>query len=225
MAITTSATALARSVPVPSAIPTSAAASAGASFRPSPTIATRPPRARSSAIFAALPSGRIEAKTWSAGMPTSLADRQGGRRLVAGQEVDLGAELADLVDGLPGVRLDRVGQGDGADGPAVDGHAEHGPGLALPGSGRRLERGEVDPGLGQEPRRPDQDLRAVDPGRDPRASDGPEPFDRFRPSMTRQGAGQRVLAAGLGGGGEAEQLDPGRIPRRRRRPPRSAGPR
>ena len=68
---TMSADSIATSVPAPMAIPTSADTSAGASFTPSPTIATVKPRRFTSAIFAAFWSGSTSAK-YSV-MPSSVA--------------------------------------------------------------------------------------------------------------------------------------------------------
>ncbi len=62
---------IATSVPVAMAIPMFAAASAGASLIPSPTIATRTPPFWNSATIAALPSGRTSART--SGIPSSRA--------------------------------------------------------------------------------------------------------------------------------------------------------
>jgi hypothetical protein len=66
-----SAVPIATSVPDPRASPRSAAASAGPSLTPSPTIATRCPRARRPAMTSAFPAGRVPAMTSS--MPTTAA--------------------------------------------------------------------------------------------------------------------------------------------------------
>src|SRR2546429_233444 len=68
---TMSADSIATSVPAPIAIPTSAWTRAGASFTPSPTIATRCPSFCSRSIVAALSPGRTSAKTVS--MPSCPA--------------------------------------------------------------------------------------------------------------------------------------------------------
>ena len=62
---------MATSVPAPMAMPTSARARAGASFTPSPTIATDRPRSCSSATARSLSSGSTSANTSS--MPRSAA--------------------------------------------------------------------------------------------------------------------------------------------------------
>ncbi|SCU55181.1 Uncharacterised protein [Staphylococcus aureus] len=69
--IVISAASMATSVPVPMAIPISALTNAGASFTPSPTIATFLPCCCSFAICAAFSSGKISAITVS--MPTCFA--------------------------------------------------------------------------------------------------------------------------------------------------------
>jgi hypothetical protein len=66
-----SAAQIATSVPAPTAMPRSAAASAGPSFTPSPTMAIRCPRACKSLMMAALAAGRIPAITSST--PTAAA--------------------------------------------------------------------------------------------------------------------------------------------------------
>ena len=60
-----SAASIAISVPVPSAMPTSACASAGASLIPSPTMATVFPSDWSRRIRSAFPAGRTPARTFS----------------------------------------------------------------------------------------------------------------------------------------------------------------
>ena len=63
----------AASTPPPMAMPTSATASALASFTPSPTMATRRPAACSCCTSAALLPGFTSAYTLAAGMPTARA--------------------------------------------------------------------------------------------------------------------------------------------------------
>jgi hypothetical protein len=70
---------IAMSVPVPMAIPTSAAASAGASLIPSPTMATTRPSLQSLSTSFALSSGRTSAKTFS--IPACFAMKSAVRRL------------------------------------------------------------------------------------------------------------------------------------------------
>ena len=61
----TSLVAMATSEPVPTAQPTSAAARAGASFTPSPTITTRCPWRCMSRSASSLPAGLSALSTWS----------------------------------------------------------------------------------------------------------------------------------------------------------------
>ena len=70
---TTSAASMATSVPEPTAIPTSAAASAGASLMPSPTKAILAPASRSSCTLASLPAGFTPATTYLRSMPAWAA--------------------------------------------------------------------------------------------------------------------------------------------------------
>ena len=71
-AITTSADSIAIFVPVPTAIPISAAVKAGASLIPSPTIATRCVFLRS-ITACAFPSGKTSAITFSGSMSSCFA--------------------------------------------------------------------------------------------------------------------------------------------------------
>ena len=66
---------MAASVPVPIAIPISAVASATESFTPSPTMATRRPRACSALMASAFCAGSTPAITSEAAIPTSAATR------------------------------------------------------------------------------------------------------------------------------------------------------
>lgn len=70
---TTPAASPATAVPPPMATPTSAQASAGASFTPSPTMATRRPSARRLRTNSAFCSGRTPARASSAAMPAAAA--------------------------------------------------------------------------------------------------------------------------------------------------------
>mmetsp|Transcript_49501 Transcript_49501/g.129139 ORF Transcript_49501/g.129139 Transcript_49501/m.129139 type:complete len:470 (-) Transcript_49501:1599-3008(-) len=64
---------MATSVPVPTAMPTSAMASAGASLTPSPTKAILAPRSRNSCTLANLPAGLTPATTCATSTPASAA--------------------------------------------------------------------------------------------------------------------------------------------------------
>ena len=109
---------IATSVPVPMAMPTSAAASAGASLMPSPAIATRRPSACSRATSSALSCGRTSPCTSS--MPSCRATASRGRPAVARGHHDAqpGACSASIASAAR--VLDRIGHGDQADARAVE---------------------------------------------------------------------------------------------------------
>ena len=88
----TPALSIARSAPDPIAMPTSAAASAGASLTPSPAIATTPPSRLSLSIASPLRSGRnIRLDISDA---ETARDRLGGGAIVAGEHDDANARRA-----------------------------------------------------------------------------------------------------------------------------------
>ena len=89
-------------VPVFMATPTSACASAGASFVPSPVIATRRPPACCSRISFSFASGVASARKSST--PGLGRDRRGGERVVAGDHHRLDAHRAQLGEPLAGCR-------------------------------------------------------------------------------------------------------------------------
>ena len=115
-----SAASIATSVPVPMAMPTSACASAGASLMPSPTIAdTLASPAGALRPASALSSGSTSARTRS--MPTCAAMASAVRRLspvsiTTSSPIRCSSSIASFELGL-----DRVGHGDDAGEPAVDG--------------------------------------------------------------------------------------------------------
>ena len=94
-------------------------ASAGASFTPSPAIATILPCFWSSLTFAALSSGMTSAKTWS--IPSCSATALGRRLVIAGHHNDLDPLPMQFVDRGLGRRLDGVGHADQAGRSSVDG--------------------------------------------------------------------------------------------------------
>ena len=125
---------IATSAPVPMAMPTSAAASAGASLTPSPAIATLAPPALQLLDQLVLALGRhvgadfVDARASSA---TAFAVRS-----LSPVAMTISQALrVQRADRLGGRRLDRIGDRDDADQPAVDGD-EHG-GLALGAQRRR----------------------------------------------------------------------------------------
>lgn len=95
------------------AIPMSARARAGASWVSSPTMATRWPASRSSAIASCLSSGSPSAPHSS--VPCSCRDR-GGHRMVPGERHDLADTVgAEGVDDFPYLRTDLVAQAEQSD--------------------------------------------------------------------------------------------------------------
>ena len=100
-------------VPAFMATPTSACASAGASFVPSPVIATIRPFACSSLIRAIFASGVASARKSST--PASSRDHGGGDAVVAGDHHRADAHLAQLVEALAHAALDDVLQVDDAE--------------------------------------------------------------------------------------------------------------
>ncbi len=119
----TPALSIATSVPVPMAMPTSAAARAGASFTPSPAMATTRPSSRSRRISACLSAGSTSATT--SAMSSLPGDRLGRGAVVAGQHDDAQPEGAQATQRLRRRRLDRVGDGDHPGGAAFDRQIQH----------------------------------------------------------------------------------------------------
>ena len=182
-----SAASMATSAPVPIAMPTSAAASAGASLMPSPTIATMRPSACSRATAAALSAGRTSARTRSAGMPTCARDRPRPSAAVAGHEPDIEALACSSATASAALRLERVGRrGDSrADGPSAATQAgvspARRPGRRRPGARRRRRRARA---AGERSRR--GPVRPVDRGLD---------ADARRSPRSRRRAGTRARLA------------------------------
>ena len=104
---------LAAWVPVFIATPTSAWASAGASFVPSPVMATRLPPSCSRRMSAILSSGVASARKSST--PASCGDRRRGERVVARDHHGADAHRPQLVEALGHARLDGVLQADDAE--------------------------------------------------------------------------------------------------------------
>ena len=92
----TPALSIATSVPVPMAMPTSAAARAGASLMPSPAIATTRPSLCSRFTTALFCSGSTSASTSS--MPSCRATASAVRAVVAGEHDDAHALRAQRRD-------------------------------------------------------------------------------------------------------------------------------
>ena len=101
-----SADSTATSVPAPIAMPMSAATSAGASFTPSPTIATVRPPSWKPCTAAALSAGRTCAATSS--IPSRWATAVGDCLRVAGDHRHAHTEPMELGDRLRGLGSDLV---------------------------------------------------------------------------------------------------------------------
>ena len=114
---------MATSVPVPIAMPTSAAASAGASLMPSPAIATTPPFRLEPRTTSALRSGQhlgVDAL-----MPSLRADGLGRVAVVAGQHHEVDALGPKVADRLAARFLPGVGHGQDGVGLAIDREEDH----------------------------------------------------------------------------------------------------
>ena len=156
----TPALSIATSVPPPMAMPTSAAASAGASLTPSPTMATRRPSPRSRCTTSLLRSGSTPASISS--MPSVLRHRARGGQIVAGQHHDAQAVAAQRRKRGLRRRLDRIGDRDDAGGAAVDRDIDRG-GAVLPrGLGGAVERLRRDVQFSHQHRIAERDRLAVD---------------------------------------------------------------
>ena len=159
-----SAASMATSVPVPMARPTSAAASAGASLIPSPTIATVRPSACRRRTSPAFCSGSTSASTR---LDADLA-RRSRRRSGALSPVSMTTSSAQAAQSAPigggRVLLDGVGDGEGPGRLAVDGGEHRGLALPRPAGRGRIQGAGADSGGGQQPGAADQDRAAVDGG-------------------------------------------------------------
>ena len=99
---------MATSLPPPMAMPTSAAASAGASLMPSPTIATVLPAVLSWPTWAALSAGSTSASTLS--MPSALGRHLRRAAVVAGEHHGGDAARLELRHAGRGTGFDRVAE-------------------------------------------------------------------------------------------------------------------
>jgi hypothetical protein len=118
----TPALSIATSVPVPIAMPTSAAASAGASLIPSPAIATTRPSARRRSTTSCFCAGMT-----SASKASSLelrGHRLRGAAAVARQHDHANAFVAQRLERFLRGGLDRIGDAQESRWPAVDGDEE-----------------------------------------------------------------------------------------------------
>ena len=177
---------------------------------PSPTMATVAPCSRSDRIAAALPSGRTSARTWSAGMP-DLRPRP-PRRCARRSPVSIQTSRPSAASCSTAARdSGRMRVGDARSAPtqdAVGGRRTSGvaPAAAIVvGRARSPSAGVVSAGCRRTRARPS--TRRRDPGTGDRlerwSAVGSDPAARGRP---RRSPRQRVLAAGLGGGRQPQQL-------------------
>ena len=158
-------------------------------------------------------------------------DGRGGLATVAGQHDHAQAEIVQTADGVGGARLDRVGDGDQAGRPAVDGHVDRG--LAGGGQhGGRLgavasrlaatvaRRRRRVPAAGvMKPLVAGEHLVAGDHGSHAVAGNGLEigrvgQLETALGGGPHDGRGERVLRAAFGGRGQAQEL----VGRDRRQP-------
>ena len=194
---------MATSVPVPMAMPTSAWASAGASLMPSPTMATRRPsglqRRDLGGLLLRQHLGEHRVDADLAAIASAVAS------VVAGEHDHVEAELPEAAHRRRGARLDRVGDGDRPDRLVV--HQDRDDVLPWPASPAARVAGVAGEPLvaghdarGRPPRRGCRGRRsASNPGRrrdfDAALAGGRQDRDR-----------ERVLAAALGAGHEAQEL-------------------
>src|SRR5204863_237935 len=149
---TMSADSIATSVPAPTAMPTSAWVSAGASFTPSPVIATVSPRACTSLILVAFWSGRTSAKNSSRSSSratqraTAEASREAQQPLLApsAERNHVGHAEAALGERARLVEDDRVERSGALEGRAISDQEA---------VGRRQRRGHLDDQRHGEPQR------------------------------------------------------------------------
>ena len=221
---------MATSAPVPIATPRSAAASAGASLMPSPTIATTLPRACSSSTTPALSPGSTWARTRSGGIPTCAATARAVARWSpvtsqASMPAASRARTASADSGLTGsaiaIRPDRR---------AVDGHEDRRPpdgGLGLarrpssaPRSMPRSARKRALPTSTEPP----VDRRPAPP---PAVASNASPPGKASPrsrAASEDRPRDRMLGARLDGRGQAQEVVRRRGRRRQRSPRRPACP-
>ena len=196
-------------------MPRSAAASAGASLIPSPTIATRLPRACSAATSAALlgrPHAGVDARD-----PDLARDRARDRLAIAGDHHDLDAELAKRRDRLGRTGGDRIRDRDRAGERAVDRDVGHGGTLrdrgprGRPGGGLAVERAGLDPAEHEELLGSHEHLAPGDRGGDPAARRrghlrGAVEREAAIPRRLDDRARERMLAPLLGRRDDAQQV-------------------
>ena len=205
----TPALSMATSVPVPMAMPTSAAARAGASLTPSPAMATTRPSARSALDDVALVVGQhlgldpVDAQ--------AAGDGLGGDLVVAGEHDDLDALRSQRLERGGGGLLDGVGDG------------EHARDAGRRRRRRRRWRRRRAAGRPRRPARPcprpwpvrnvslpTSDPSSVDAADDALADGGVEVVDRrnaqvpARSAAAHDGQAERVLGGAFDAGGQPQ---------------------
>ena len=201
---------IATSVPVPIAMPTSAAASAGASLMPSPAIATTWPCSRS------LTNAFVLVLRLDAGVDfidaELLRDGACGALVVAGEHDDFDAELMQMVDGSGGRFFDRIGDGEDARGASVNADEHRAVALVLKLRGFGFEICEITDALRFQKRRfADEHAPPIDFASDTAASGRFEVSDVRRLNATLGRAAhdrgsERMFAIRFDGRSSHEQL-------------------
>jgi len=181
---------MATSVPVPMAMPTSAAARAGASLRPSPAKTTRSPRAWWTWTSSCFVAGVVSA--WKRVELEFLGDGAGGGGAVAGDHDDFEAEAAEFGEGGGRGGFDRVFEGDGAGELAVGDDADDG------GAGDGVAGGPR-----YRARATDDDLAAADFGADAEAGGGGESATGGSARLRSRAAATMARASGCSLGDSA----------------------
>ena len=157
-----------------------------------------------------LSSGRTSAKTSS--MPRSRADGLGDLSSVAGDHHDpLDTHLVQLVDGLAGFGTDLVLQGERADDHGVTGEVEHRrPPAAHSSTDVWSSAGTGEAAFAKQRGPADRVADAVDGGFDAAARQRPKAGGVRNLAVLaggrHDGPGERVLAVGFDGGGEAQDV-------------------
>ncbi len=220
---------MATSAPVPIATPRSAAARAGASLMPSPTMATTLPRARSSSTTPALSPGSTWARTRSGGIPTCAATARAVARWspVTSQASMPAASRARTASADSGFTGSAIASSPA--GRAVDGHEDRRPPVGCLDLAGRLQVAEVDAALGEEAGAPDEHEPPVDrrPGAAARGRLERSAAREGEPALARgqqDRPGDRMLGAGLDGRGQAKQVVGREVSRRAAPPRRRASP-
>jgi len=143
--------------------------------------------------------------------PEPAGDQPGRGGVVAGHHHRPQTVFAHRRERLDGVRAHFVAEGDDAQRLAVLRYRDDGPAGLFELGDARLQGCEVDPAVGEQAGPADQDRPAGDDGGDPEAGDrvelvGGGDGEAAVTGGVDDGAGQRMLGVGLGGGGDGQQL-------------------